>query len=55
MNNDDDILGLYLKDINRTKIYTPEEQSELAVKAAAGDKIAKEKLRAARLQEKEAE
>ena len=44
MNNDDDILGLYLKDINRTKIYTPEEQSELAVKAAAGDKIAKEKL-----------
>ena len=44
MTNDESILNLYLKDINRVPLLTREEELELSQKAQAGDKAAKDKL-----------
>ena len=44
MTNDESILNLYLKDINRIPLLTREEEIELSQKAQAGDKAAKDKL-----------
>ena len=41
---DDDVLGMYLRDINRIPLLSREEETDLAVKAAAGDKAAKDKI-----------
>ena len=41
MTNDESVLDLYLKEINRIPLLTHEEETALAVKAAAGDKNAK--------------
>lgn len=39
-----DVINLHLKDINRVPLLKPEEETELAKKAAAGDKVARDKL-----------
>ncbi len=44
MAKDENILSIYLKEINRIPLLSAEEETELAVKARAGDKIAKEKI-----------
>ncbi|MFC2330799.1 MAG: RNA polymerase sigma factor RpoD/SigA [Treponema sp.] len=44
MTKDDSILAMYLKDINKIPLLTHEEETELALKAAAGDKEAKNKI-----------
>ena len=44
MAHDDNILALYLKDINKIPMLSHEEQSELADKAQKGDKKAQDKL-----------
>ena len=41
MAHDDNILALYLKDINKIPMLSHEEQSDLADKAQKGDKKAK--------------
>ena len=41
---DENILSMYLKEINRIPLLSVEEEKELAVKAQAGDKAAKNKL-----------
>ena len=44
MNSDDNILSMYLKEINKIPLLTREEEVELATKAAKGDKAAKDKI-----------
>ena len=44
MKYDDEVLGLYLKDIKTVPLLTHEEEIELAKKAQNGDKAAKNKL-----------
>lgn len=44
MINDENVLALYLKDINKIPLLSREEEIELAKKAHAGDKAAKEKI-----------
>ncbi|MBB5224786.1 sigma-70 family RNA polymerase sigma factor [Treponema ruminis] len=44
MKFDDEMMDLYLKDINRVPLLTAEEEKELAVKARNGSKSAKNKL-----------
>lgn len=44
MNSDDNILSMYLKEINKIPLLTREEEVELATKAAQGDKVAKDKI-----------
>lgn len=44
MNSDDNILSMYLKDINKIPLLSREEEVELATRAAQGDKAAKDKI-----------
>lgn len=44
MTNDDSVLSMYLKDINKIPLLTHEEETELAMKAKDGDKLAKNKI-----------
>ena len=44
MTNDDEVLAMYLKEINTIPLLTREEEEALAVKAAAGDALAKTKI-----------
>ncbi len=44
MTNDDEILGMYLKEINKIPLLDHDEETELAVKARDGDKAAKDKI-----------
>ncbi|MCQ2586781.1 MAG: RNA polymerase sigma factor RpoD/SigA [Treponema sp.] len=44
MTNDDSVLSMYLKDINKIPLLTHEEETELALKAKNGDKLAKNKI-----------
>ncbi|MGP1531346.1 MAG: sigma-70 family RNA polymerase sigma factor [Treponema sp.] len=44
MTKDDSILAMYLKDINKIPLLTHKEETELALKAAAGDNEAKKKI-----------
>jgi RNA polymerase primary sigma factor len=44
INKQDNVVSSYLKDVNRIRILTREEEVDLATKAAAGDKDARSKL-----------
>ncbi|WP_147612927.1 sigma-70 family RNA polymerase sigma factor [Treponema pectinovorum] len=44
MTNDEEILGMYLKEINKISLLNHEEETRLAVLAHNGDKIAKDKI-----------
>jgi RNA polymerase primary sigma factor len=44
MTNDENILAMYLKDINKIPLLTREEETDLAVKAKNGDAAAKNKI-----------
>lgn len=44
MTNDENILAIYLKDINRIPLLSHEEETQLAIKAKQGDKAAKNKI-----------
>ena len=44
MNYNDELMEIYWKDLNRIPLLTAEEEKDLAVKAAAGSKAAKNKL-----------
>ena len=44
MTNDDAVLTMYLKEINKIPLMSREEENELALKAKAGDKAAKDKI-----------
>ncbi len=42
--NDNSVLSTYLKEINKVKLLTREEEYDLAIKAASGDKEAQDRL-----------
>ena len=44
MTNDENILSMYLKDINKVSLLSREEETDLALKAKAGDKAAKDRI-----------
>ena len=44
MTRDDNVLAMYLNDINKVQMISHEEEIDLAKKAQAGDKAAKNKL-----------
>ncbi|MCR5762454.1 MAG: RNA polymerase sigma factor RpoD/SigA [Treponema sp.] len=44
MTNDENVLNIYLKEITKIPLLSNEEENELAKKAAAGDKKAKDKI-----------
>ncbi len=44
MTNDENVLNIYLKEITKIPLLSNEEETELAKKAAAGDKNAKNKI-----------
>ena len=44
MDSDNEVLSIYLREINRIPLISHEEEYELAVKAKNGDKAAREKL-----------
>ena len=44
MKYDDEVLGIYLKEINKIPLLSRDEENELAVKAKNGDKAAKNKI-----------
>ena len=44
MDDDKDVLSIYLKQINKIPMISHEEEYELALKAQQGDKKAREKL-----------
>lgn len=44
MNNDDSVLAMYLKDINKIPLLSHEEQAELALEAKKGNKAARDKI-----------
>ena len=44
MTNDENVLSMYLKDINKVSLLSREEETDLALKAKAGDKAAKDKI-----------
>lgn len=44
MTNNDNVLALYLKEINKIPLLTHEEETDLALKAKAGDEDAKKKI-----------
>ncbi len=44
MTNDDEILGMYLNEINKIPLLDHDEETKLAVKARDGDKAAKDKI-----------
>ena len=44
MTNDENILAIYLKDINRIPLLSHEEEAQLAINAKQGDKAAKNKI-----------
>ena len=47
--DDENVLNLYLKEINKIPLLSREEENELALKANAGDKAAKDKIVSANL------
>ncbi len=49
MANDENILSLYLKEINKVPLLSREEENDLAVKASKGDKAARDKIVSANL------
>ncbi|MGI5056412.1 sigma-70 family RNA polymerase sigma factor [Treponema socranskii] len=44
MTNDENVLSMYLKDINKVSLLSRDEETDLALKAKAGDKAAKNKI-----------
>ena len=44
ISSEDNLVSLYLKDINKIPLLSREEETELALKAAQGDKAAKDKI-----------
>ncbi len=49
MTNDENVLNIYLKEITKIPLLSNEEETELAKKAIAGDKAAKDKIVSANL------